>query len=122
MIAKEIIGVYDKHFMVVIGEPYEKLKNIIDISAIESNFKESQALAFGARLITNPKYYYFVVWFNENYINAGIIAHECIHVASMIFNNIHAEYDFNNPEPFTFLVEHLVNIVTEKCKRYGISL
>lgn len=44
----------------------------------------------------------------------GVIAHEAVHVAQFIFENHGVRHDFDNPEPFNYLVEW----VTDEIYRY----
>lgn len=48
-------------------------------------------------VVLNPRY-------EHKKLGVGTIAHEACHAADFIFENCGATHDFNNPEPYTYLV------------------
>lgn len=50
---------------------------------------------------------------NDPYMTHGTIAHESIHAADFLFEQISAKHDFDNPEPYAYLVGWITNEVYE---------
>ena len=50
-------------------------------------------------------------------VTVGAIAHEAIHVVDYIFGIIGAAHDPENPEPFTYLVDYIADLIADFLKK-----
>lgn len=81
------------------------------------------------RLDYNPKfdinqYESFVTFQNEviyifvrSKTDAGVIAHESIHIANYIFKHANIEFDINNDEPYAYLMGWVVEEIHKAIKK-----
>ncbi|HUX57867.1 MAG TPA: hypothetical protein VMV77_12895 [Bacteroidales bacterium] len=105
------IPLYHGDFGIVATNDIEELERSRGIVASEHGIDELYGHAF---LTENDKTQLFLIVINpyhEIHLTNGVIAHESAHVADMIFQNRDIYMDFNNDEPYCYLIEGLVNEV-----------
>lgn len=99
-------GYSNFEFLVVIGN--DELKRIFDVE-----FEELQR-GLGGVLDAKDGNTYPVVAFKElRLMNAGVIAHECIHAAWYFVHMLGINASFDNQESLAYLSQYMVDCVTE---------
>jgi hypothetical protein len=71
-----------------------------------------EAMTFQASGVETDYYGALIVFTGKKYMTCGTIAHEAVHAAGYMFQNIRAEV--NSREPFAFLV----GWIADCCRRY----
>lgn len=102
------LPIYDSHlFQVIISDNIEKINKILKQNR-DSYFASCWRHLYGIKnnrcitIVLNIK-------LKNNIINAGIIAHECVHAKNMLFESIGYKVKINNDEAEAHLVEYLMN-------------
>lgn len=89
--------------------------NVDDYEKVYNKFGKDEV--FGHSIETSCKksnytHFVMVLNFNSNYkITHGIIAHEALHITSFILDRVGQEFDPNNHECFTYLIQWVTNEV-----------
>lgn len=109
MVKKTIIHefdscIYPRKLWVVKGGSLDAIKETLECSESVDD-EEGGAVTFGARHKDSSLLGY-CVWFPKagDIRNGSWIAHESSHVAMCIFDDVGAEVEFTNQEPFAYLV------------------
>lgn len=101
------IDVYPGNFKIILTNHKEALDRMMDHDWKEyaTTFHRSLEGRNTVAIVINP-------W-NIPAVTHGVIAHECSHAADYIFEYIDAKHDFDNPEPYAYLVGWICEKVYE---------
>jgi len=106
------LPIYDSHlFQVIIGDETDKINKAINQNQ-ENYFASCWRNNHGPKRL---KCITIVLNITDkiDLVTAGIIAHECVHAKNMLFEKIGFRPDVDNDEAEAYLMEYLVNYVTD---------
>ena len=106
------IPIYGGEFTIVVTDDLEKLTSNYEISPGGKIFGHSFFLQYKDRqvflIVLNP--------YGTIRISHGVITHEAVHIANMIFQERGIKPDLDNDEPYAYLVESIVTEVYQFLK------
>lgn len=108
---------YPYKFQVIITNDKDKLNKIIpdfdDIYATSCDWNNKGKRCFSIVLNFNNK---------RTKLSHGVIAHESVHIVNFVFDNIGAKQDFNNDEPYAYLVGWVTDQVYKFMYKKGFNI
>ena len=99
--------IYPLKLWVIVTDNDKELEELFDIECDVTDFaNKNEAIVFPCSLKENSKKGVCVVFQNKKYMNTKNIAHESVHIASVIFLECNVDMRFNNglDEHFAYLV------------------
>jgi len=107
---KIIIPIYQRVLYVHIGIPSERTCKIYNLNLSPTDIACVHETDEG-----------IFVWFSTKEFNAGLVAHESIHIKNIVFEQIVAKPDFDNDEYEAYFVEYLVTEIEKVFKKHNHS-
>lgn len=108
---------YPYTFQIVITNDNDKLDKILtgfdDVYATSCDWKHKGKRCFSIVLNFNNK---------KTKLTHGVIAHESVHIANYTFDSIGAKQDFNNDEPYAYLVGWVTDEVYKFMNKKGFKI
>jgi hypothetical protein len=100
-IKKYKIPIYEGNLIVVIAKSMKE---------VEKKFNLLDTADFDACVFKDRKGNYVAAFENTN---AGIVAHESLHIVNFIFKDRHISMDLDNDEPQCYLIKWIVDKITK---------
>ena len=112
------IPLYHGELGIVVTDDLEKL--------IENHGIDPMPIIYGHSFLLNNKgMQIFLIVLNpygKIKVTHGVVSHEAIHIANMIFQRRDIEPDLDNDEPYAYLVEGIVNEVYKFLAKLKVRL
>lgn len=64
----------------------------------------------------------FAMFFKQDGIDHGVIAHEVFHITHHILQGVESQFDVNNHEQYAYLCEWITDWVYEQLKKHEVSV
>lgn len=110
---------YPGKFVIVFSNSPKKVNKLV-------KFKDTYVYGHSIEGEYKGHYAYFMI-LNFHYsggskISNGTVAHESVHIAMFLMERIGSKIDFNNPEPFTYLVGWITNEIHKFAAKHNFKI